>query len=273
MTLPEWRFLFETALAQGQRLALAWRSETKLDWVWLPTDLDGDARVWAVWYGVALRSPTNPTTLEMRLAQHYPTRLVLKDHSVLVEPPAVEGYLYLVKAANRTRTYLSTHDGYLFNGSSSQANPPDPPRLPVIVDGQPRSAISHKDEVRRGAAQIVGAHDFVDMRSVLCVRRADTVQVVRSHGLSTATGTGGHIHMNVGSNEDLAVPDAVEETLSDDEDEGGEETLPSLAADKARLRMKRSFELCLRSGHTVRYEVSCFACKFRAAFSDVCSFI
>ncbi|KAH7102551.1 Pleckstrin homology domain-containing protein [Auriculariales sp. MPI-PUGE-AT-0066] len=252
MSLPEWRFLFETALEHGQRLALAWRWGTKLDWVWLPNDIEGDPRAWAAWYGVALRGPTNPTTLEMRLAQHYPTRLVLRDHTVLVEPPAVEGYLQAVRGTTRSRTYLSTHDGCIFTMSVQHANPPGPPSLPVLVDGEPRSSVRHEDEVKRGAAQMLTASTFVDMRSVICVRRAETLQATKSHDLST--NEGGHIHLNLGSNDDFVPQVDVERTISDDEDDGGEENLPTVAADKARLRMKRSFEMCLRSGQTVRYE-------------------
>ena len=53
----------------------------------------------------------------------------------------------------------------------------------------------------------------------------------------------------------------VERTDSDGEDEGGEEGLAK-NTDKPRLRMQRSFELLLKSGHVVRFEVSLLVLPF-----------
>jgi len=47
---------------------------------------------------------------------------------------------------------------------------------------------------------------------------------------------------------------AVERTDSDNEDEGGDQGLEK-TTDKPKLRMKRSFELMLKTGQIVRFEV------------------
>jgi hypothetical protein len=46
----------------------------------------------------------------------------------------------------------------------------------------------------------------------------------------------------------------VERTESDNEDEGGDQGLTE-TADKPKLRMQRSFELLLKTGQIVRFEV------------------
>ncbi|EJD50692.1 hypothetical protein AURDEDRAFT_83726 [Auricularia subglabra TFB-10046 SS5] len=200
--LPEWQFLIDDAVKRGQRLALCWRTDTKLDWVWLPTDVEDQERPWAVWYGVALRQAAASNSLEIRLAQHFPTKLVLRDGKVLMEPPAIEGYLHYVRPnGNRARTYLASHDGNIFSLPFARANPPPPPAPPIIVDGGPRCAVSPASEVRRGAEQMLAAEGFLDVRSIVHVRRAETPQV-------------------------------------------------------AQVRMKRSFELCLRSGQVMRFEAN-----------------
>ena len=135
-----WGQLMDAALRQGMKLGLAWRRELKLDWVWLPTDVDGRRRTWAVLCGLALRQPSVPMTLEIRMAQHFPTRLVLRDGRTLVEPAAVEGYLQHIhhKTGARTRMYVSTHDGNVYTTTSPKAHPPAPPAPgppePVLVD-------------------------------------------------------------------------------------------------------------------------------------------
>jgi hypothetical protein len=48
-----------------------------------------------------------------------------------------------------------------------------------------------------------------------------------------------------------------ERTDSDDEDVGGDEALTK-TDDKPKFRMKRSFELLLKSGHVIRFEVCLF---------------
>jgi hypothetical protein len=47
----------------------------------------------------------------------------------------------------------------------------------------------------------------------------------------------------------------VERTTSDEEDEGGDEGLMK-STDRPKLKMQRSFELLMKTGHIIRFEVS-----------------
>lgn len=53
--LPDWDSLMESPVLRGARLELAWRKESKLDWVWLETDEEGREIDWQVLFGLALR--------------------------------------------------------------------------------------------------------------------------------------------------------------------------------------------------------------------------
>jgi hypothetical protein len=59
--VPEWDLIIESALQTGveqncARLELCWRTESKLDWVWLEDDVDGMNRPWAVLFGIASKN-------------------------------------------------------------------------------------------------------------------------------------------------------------------------------------------------------------------------
>lgn len=53
--VQDWKELVEQRLAEGKELALAWRMETKLDWIWMEYDAEGTRREWAVLCGLALK--------------------------------------------------------------------------------------------------------------------------------------------------------------------------------------------------------------------------
>jgi hypothetical protein len=53
--LPDWDYLMNKAVRAGDaELELAWRHESKLDWVWQEDDVEGKARKWAVLWGLAV---------------------------------------------------------------------------------------------------------------------------------------------------------------------------------------------------------------------------
>jgi hypothetical protein len=81
-----------------------------------------------------------------------------------------------------------------------------------------------------------------DLRDILTVRRAFQPVAQESHRETNKEGD---------SNSPLT---QTEVSASDDEDEGGIDGLTK-SDDKPRLRMKRSFELLLKNGHVVRFEV------------------
>jgi hypothetical protein len=76
---PDWEFIVERELEMGKHLELAWRMETKLDWVWLDDDVDGKTREWAVLCGLALKQVFAPT--------HISTKWVLTSSFVHVDSP------------------------------------------------------------------------------------------------------------------------------------------------------------------------------------------
>jgi len=170
----------------------------------------------------------------------------------------LEGYLYRIKPKTQIRTpiYLTTHDGNLFSIPTANATPPPPPVPPHTLpeEGSPNAPPTRDSEVRRGAAQILQADGFIDMRSIVAVRRAFQPSPIIGPGARAPVGSSGNIP---GVNADLDDAVKIEEEMqeeSDDEDDGGDEYLATVQ-DKPHLKMKRSFELVMRSGHVIRLEV------------------
>ncbi|KAI1789615.1 Pleckstrin homology domain-containing protein [Ganoderma leucocontextum] len=259
---PEYRAVLEHELGAGATFELAWRINSELDWVSQDTDVQGNARQWAVLSGLALKQGDKSARLEFRLKRHSPTRLYLKDGTHLDEPAAVEGYVDRIRlnAQLRHSVYLVTHDGYLFSLAPAQAHPPHPPGAPGTSPTASQSALDtaglvesadtrRKAEIRRGREQVLQATGMFDLRSIVAVRRAfqhvpqGTEQRAMPHGADW---------------EDTeAFWEQVDRSESDDEDAGGE-TGMSKSTDKARLRMRRSFELVLVTGRVLRFEA--YAC-------------
>ncbi|KAF5382546.1 hypothetical protein D9615_002957 [Tricholomella constricta] len=247
-SVPDWNNLIEREIVEGKSLELAWRADTNLDWIWLNDDIEGEERRWAVLCGLALKQSTRPAVLEIRLAEHYPTHIHLKNGSRLHEPPAVEGYVVRIRPNSQARQnlYLSTHDCNLFVMTPNHAYPPAPPGLANnLGDIESYAKALRKSEVQRGAMQIMNAIGVNDLRTILLIRRA-------SHPVPEP------IHKEVNKSQESDIWFSIwslseERTPDDDEDEGGEEGL-SKTEDKHRVRMRRSFELLLTTGRVVRFE-------------------
>ncbi|CAE6412456.1 unnamed protein product [Rhizoctonia solani] len=253
--LPDWDSMMESPTLRGSRLELAWRKESKLDWVWQETDEEGKEIDWQVLFGLALRQPSLPSQLEIRLGLHAPTHVSLTDGSSLDEPPAVEGYLHRIKPKTLTRTnvYLTSHDGYLFTLRYADAEPPMPPVLIQEPLDDPGRKRAHKKELRRARRMILDSDGYIDLRSILAVRRAvEPTPPIGTIDLGTTHSTN---RLSNDTQDHEGFDDGwVDQTdASDDEDEGGDEYL-SRNDDKTRLKMKRSFELIMRSGRVVRLE-------------------
>lgn len=188
--------------------------------------------------------------LEIRLADHHPTHIHLKNGTRLYEPPAIEGYVVRIRTNSQSRQslYLSTHDSNLFVMTPNHAYPPSPPGLARNIGDIDAYAESlRKSENHRGALQVMHAIGVNDLRDILVIRRAP-------HPVPEAM----HRETPNSQNYDIwaSLPVQTEErTSADDEDEGGEEGL-SRAEDKTHLRTRRSFELLLTTGHIVRFEVA-----------------
>jgi hypothetical protein len=92
-----------------------------------------------------------------------------------------------------------------------------------------------------------------DLRSILTVRKSFHLMPQPSHSVEDIGGAHKSSRAQDEDDEWLGTW-AVERNDSDNEDEGGEQGLAK-SSDKPRLRMQRSFELLLKSGHVVRFEV------------------
>lgn len=240
--------LLRHKLATGAKLALAWRSETNLDWVSQLDDVQGNPRKWAILCGLALNQHGKGAHLEVRLKEHFPTRLHLKDGTVLDEPPAVEGYLERIRPNSQLKqsVYLTIHNNYIFAVPIAHAHHPRPPGF--LTPGTDADSL-RESEVQRGAQQILHATGMTDLRNIIAVRRA--FQLVPRHEQHPPP-------VDRQDSEDDSFWEAVERTESDNEDVGGDVGL-SIAQDKGSLHMRRSFELLLTTGNVVRFEA--FSCQ------------
>ncbi|KAG6850272.1 hypothetical protein H0H93_015529 [Arthromyces matolae] len=246
--VPDWKSLIERELSRGKKLQLAWRQDTDLDWIWLDDDIYGQERPWSVLFGLALQQSIRPPTLEIRIAEHLPNHIHLKNATRLHEPPAIEGYVERIRPNSQTRQglYLSTHDGNLFVMTPSHAYPPSPPGLAKdITDIEAYGESLRKSEIHRGAMQIMHAIGVNDLRDILVIRRALHPVLQESH-----KETPGNQKFDIWA----SIREQPEErTSADNDDEGGEEGLERVD-DKVHRRMRRSFELLLTTGRVVRFE-------------------
>lgn len=196
--------------------------------------------------------------LELRVARHSLTKARLADGTDLMEPPSIEGYLYRIKPSTQTRSniYVSSHDGNLFTMTPAHAFPPPVPQLPeelTIKSESKNSALTREIEVTRGAQQILHATGYVDIRDISVVRRASEILTPQS---CPALGEGEMI---------LQLPDDSDLLdMPNEHDPGGEEFL-SQSTDWANERLKRSFELVMRSGAVMRFEVRVLRCDVKRA--------
>lgn len=222
--------------------------------------------------------------LEVRLAQHYSTQLTQRDGKRLYEPPSIEGYLHRIRRNSQAKAalvYLAVYDGQLFTIRTSVADPPAAPTSLIALAGKAgqNTHSFRQQEKSRATKQIQNATLFCDLRDVLAVRRAFQM-VVRTEGegyeanlsrersvAHEERGSGNTVEEGlvngVGA---LQVPGMFQEmgaqivwprlevSNSDGEDEGGDEGLAK-AADKGKMRMRRSFELVYKSGYVMRFEV------------------
>ena len=268
--------------------------------------------VFAIVKEVHSSQPSKPrvqSDLELRIAEHSHTKFFLRNGLSLQEPPALEGYLYRYRRGTHLRdaVYVATHDGNIFFVPTVSAHPPAPPTLPISpanpiplpdpgqhtdittstsahsTSSVSTPALTHAGEVARGAAQILAAKSFLDMRDIVEVRRAKEPwhpvmpgtnllggkkRRVASRGQSQGTGTQSQASRSVPSTTHLLGTDDGGGPLADigdlqlDEedgvDPGGDEVLNGIAdpGERNALKTRRSFELVLRSGEIVRFEVS-----------------
>jgi hypothetical protein len=124
----------------------------------------------------------------------------------------------------------------------SHAHAPNPPGVfSVPVDPNQDARDLLREEGRRGAAQILAARGVTDLRAVVAVRRAFRPSFHSSQP--------DHDPRQSGSEEEERNL-IVEET--DIQDVGGD---AGLTGDVTSVRMRRCFELVMKTGHVMRFEV------------------
>jgi hypothetical protein len=185
--------------------------------------------------------------LEVRLAEHTAPQLHIKDGNLISEPPSIEGYVTRVKAPSgaHEEVYLTVHNGLLFTLRPTHANAPNPPgAIPVPFDSNKDTPeVLREDEVRRGAKQVLAARDVTDLRAVVAVRRAFGPVFLPSQSEHDSTGpdSGVEEHGEVTHEE------------TDTQDVGGDVGLTT--GNVTIIRMRRCFELVMKTGHIIRFEV------------------
>lgn len=183
--------------------------------------------------------------LEVRLAEHTAPQLHIKDGNLISEPPSIEGYVTRAKAPSGTHeeVYLTVHNGLLFTLRPTHANAPNPPgAIPVPFDSNKDAPeVLREDEVRRGAKQVLAARDMTDLRAVVAVRRAFRPVFLPEHD---STGPDSGVEEQDGE---------VTHEETDTQDVGGDAGLTT--GDVTIIRMRRCFELVMKTGHIMRFEV------------------
>jgi len=184
------------------------------------------------------------------LAEHTAPQLHFKDGSLISEPPSIEGYVTHVKASSGTHeeVYLTVHNGLLFTLRPTHANAPNPPgAIPVPFDSNKNKdahEVLREDEVRRGAKQVLAARDMTDLRGVVAVRRAFRPVFLHSQPDHDSTGPDSGVEEQDGE---------VTHEETDTQDVGGDAGLTT--GDATTIRMRRCFELVMKTGHIMRFEV------------------
>jgi hypothetical protein len=131
--------------------------------------------------------------------------------------------------------------------SNSHAPVPPNVHLSRALSSHPNESLEYtrafrEAEVARGASQIAAAFEAFDLRNIRQIRRATHETIVhdaRTH--ATATVAGGSV-----GNQDILI--------RDEADIGGAEGLAQ-AHDKSQLRVRRSFEIVMISGHILARRV------------------
>ena len=173
----------------------------------------------------------------------------IKDGNLISEPPSIEGFATRVKALSGTHeeVYLTVHNGLLFTLRPTHANAPNPPgAIPVPFDSSKDApeVLLREDEVRRGANQVLAARDVTDLRAVVAVRRAFRPVFLPSQPEHGSTGPDSGVEEQDGE---------VTHEETDTQDVGGDVGLTT--GDVTVIRMRRCFELVMKTGYIMRFEV------------------
>ncbi|KAI9477739.1 MAG: hypothetical protein EXX96DRAFT_224545 [Benjaminiella poitrasii] len=178
-------------------LALCWTHEDRAEWIyWTHSSSDPERRIDTV---ICPQNIENTHRLELRLIEHTPHDIILRENVRLKEPLSVEGFmihvtdfkgsLNAVLNAGRRLNYFASFDQYLFYIPSSKVDPPntacfiDEDLLPRNIRSKPYvSALSpytascteeiEEGEIQRRMRLMMEAKGIIDLTEVSYVRRA-----------------------------------------------------------------------------------------------------
>ena len=177
--------------------------------------------------------------------------------SVINEPPAIEGYLYRIRPNSQARSnaYLSTHNSNLFTLTYRHASPPAVPNLRPDVESTNgsdtdamKNAIDPQNELFRGSEQVLHANGFIDLRDIVTVRMAIGTSAPSHRGAPlNDSELGGPRLVDIDHDNDLRA------MLDQGAGTGAEGEWPE-EEDEA-MRVRRSFEMVMRTGTIIRLEV------------------
>lgn len=185
-------------LKSTEELGLCWTTKDRAEWVyWKTSSSDPTKRIdWAI----GPQSIERTHRLELRLIEHTPHDIILKENFVLKEPPPVEGFLTCVTDffgsnkssgpfAQQKMNYFASFDQYLFYIPTSKVSAPnmacflDPENMPKNIRSRPYiSAISpytptstqetRIGEIHRRMRLMTDAKGVIDLTEVSYVRRS-----------------------------------------------------------------------------------------------------
>ncbi|CAO0802774.1 unnamed protein product [Mucor circinelloides] len=187
-------------------LGLCWTTEDRAEWIyWTHASSDPKKRID---YAICPQNIEQTHRLELRVIEHTPHDIILRENMILKEPPPVEGFLLRPFDFNGTNaftkkmkmSYFASFDQYLFYVPASRVSSPnlacfiDDNLLPKNIRAQPYvSAVSpytatctqdiEVGEVMRRMRLMTESKGVIDLTEVSYVRRAfsdDTVDAEES---------------------------------------------------------------------------------------------
>ena len=290
---PRWLSLARDTLNARIPMELAWRVGRRLEWVDRSRFIAGsEVEESAVMEGLLLGDRCHEPVLELRPAHHHLGTILQRSGETLEEPPAIEGFLWRVKAVSGalTRIYVSSHDGHIFAGRSNRAPLPDRELVAMLTAQEHPGTAKLVEDVLKSRSKRGKKASRQPVQRELDVARELALEALRDQSdqsvakqlqayrvyercrqFEQIVTSDGYVDLrdiiecklidpeeetpNQGQPEDTQSRDSSWHNISNmaADDVGGEEGLAS-APDRAKLRTRRQFEMVLANGKTIRFE-------------------
>jgi hypothetical protein len=197
------------SIASVDNFGLCWTVGDRAEWVyWTHSSSNKEKRIDSV---ICPQSIGRTHRLELRMIEHTPHDIILRENLTLKEPPPVEGFLIQVSDfygapgvfhSNRKMNYFASFDQYLFYVPASKVEQPnmacfiDEDLLPKSIRAQSYvSAVSpytnactpevEVGEIRRRMRLMIEAKGVIDLTEVSYVRRAFTQDIFDEQDISS----------------------------------------------------------------------------------------